>query len=431
VLSLLLAVPLLAGVAAPARADTVLDWNSVLLAAIRLTRPPPPMAARDMAIMNTAIYDAVNAASALRYRPYHYDGPPILGASADAAAAAAGYRILSRLFPEVPIQAPSLAARMQAIYDRAVGAAKAPAVAAGVALGDRQADAMLEARAHDGAEADAPPYLGDVTLGRWRPTPPGMLPGLLPQWPRVTPWTMTSAAQFRPHGPPPMTSPVWAGSLNMVQALGSAAGEVRGPERTEIALFWADNDGTETPPGHWLNIAIGVAGAKRLDLLQNARLMALLGTTEADAAIVAWDAKYAFSTWRPITAIAQAASSGNAEVTPQPGWTPLLATPPFPEYMSGHSTFSAAAATILSLYFGDDDIAFTARTDAPELVGVTRRFSSFSAAAEEAGMSRIYAGIHFHFSHLDGAAAGRSVANYVFDNYFQAASGIAAAVSTR
>jgi hypothetical protein len=428
---MLLAALLLGCVSPPARADAVLDWNGVLLAAIRLARPPPPMAARDMAIMNTAIYDAVNAAGALRYRPYRYDGPAVLGASAEAAASAAAYRVLSGLFPEIPAQAPGLAASMQALYDRSAGDARTPAVAAGVALGDRQAEAMLAARAHDGADANPPPYLGNTTPGRWRPTAPGLLPGLLPQWPRVTPWTMTAAGQFRPPGPPPMTSPVWAGSLNMVQALGSAASLVRGPERTEIALFWADLDGTETPPGHWLDITMSVAAEHGLGLLQNARLLALVSVTEADAGIVAWDAKYTYGAWRPITAIAEAASSGNAEVTPEPGWTPLLTTPPFPEYVSAHSTFSSAAATALCLFFGDDQVAFTARTDAPGLHGVTRRFTSFSAAADEAGMSRIYGGIHFRFSHLDGNAAGRRLAHYVFDNYFQPASGIAATVTTR
>ena len=413
-----------------ARADAVLDWNSVLLAAIRLTRPLPPVAARDMAMMNTAIYDSVNAASALRYRPYRYDGPRILGASAEAAATAAAYRVLSRLFPEVPARAPGLAARMQALYERAAGDATSPAIAAGIALGARQADTILAARASDGADAVKPPYRGVATPGRWRPTPPALLPGALLQWPQVTPWAMAVPTQFRPPAPPPMTSAIWAGSMNMAQALGSAASAVRGPDRTEIALFWADQDGTETPPGHWLDIAMSVAAERGLDLLQNARLLALVSVTEADAGIVAWDAKYAYGAWRPITAIAEAASSGNPEVTPEPGWTPLLTTPPFPEYVSAHSTFSSAAATALRLFFADDQVAFTARTDAAGLYGVTRRFTSFSSAAEEAGMSRVYGGIHFHFSHMAGNVAGRRLGEYVFDNYFQSGAGIAATVTT-
>ena len=204
----------------------------------------------------------------------------------------------------------------------------------------------------------------------------------------------------------------------MVQALGAATSAFRGAERTEIALFWADEDGSETPPGHWLDIAMGVAAERGLDLLQTARLMAMVSVAEADAAIVAWDAKYTYSTWRPITAIPLAESSGNADVTPEQGWKPLLTTPAFPEYVSGHSVFSGAASAALCLFFGDDQATFTAHTDAPDLRGVTRRFGSFSQAADEAGMSRIYGGIHFHFSHLAGAGAGRAAWRpYVFDGF--------------
>jgi membrane-associated phospholipid phosphatase len=226
-----------------------------------------------------------------------------------------------------------------------------------------------------------------------------------------------------------MNSGKWAGSVNMTQALGAATGRARASERTQIALFWADGDGTETPPGHWIDIAAGIAAARRLDLVDEARLMALISTAEADAAIAAWDAKYAYAAWRPITAIGEAAASGNTEVTPDREWKPLLATPPFPEYISGHSTFSAAAAAILARFFGSDRIAFSVRSDTPELRAVVRRFTSFSAAAEEAGVSRIYGGIHFRFSHLDGLATGDAVGRTVFDNFFQRQAAIATSVS--
>ena len=414
-----------------ARADAVLDWNLVLLDVIRQLRLTPPTASREMAVMNTAVYDAVSTASGLLYRPYHYDGAPVLGASTAAAAAAAAYRVLSSIDPESSRRAPALAARMRALYERDAGRAKSASVKAGVALGERQASAILALRAHDGFDATPPPYVGAAKPGAWRPTPPGMLPGLLPQWANMAPWTMTSPTQFRPAGPPPMTSAIWAGSFNMVQALGSLDGTLRKPARTEIAQFWADEEGSETPPGHWLDIAIGVAMRKHLDLLDNARLMAMVSAAEADAAIVAWDAKYAYSTWRPVTAIAEAADSGNAEVTPDPQWAPLLTTPPFPEYISGHSTFSGAAATILARFFGDDRVEFTTRTDAPQLRGVEHHFASFSQAAEEAGMSRIYGGIHFLFAHRDGIAAGRKLAQYVFDNFFQPVAPISASASAR
>ena len=431
-LRLLAAVAVALLIASPqARADAVLDWNVLLLDVIRQLRLTPPMASREMAVMNTAVYDAVRASSGLLYNPYHYDGAAVLGASAEAAAAAAAYRVLSSVDPELARRAPALAARMRARYDRDVGRVQSASAKAGVALGEQQASAILTLRAHDGFDATPPLYVGAVKPGAWRPTPPDMLPGLLPQWAKMTPWTMISSSQFRPPGPPPMTSAVWAGSLNMTQALGSVDGTLRTPARTEIALFWADEEGSETPPGHWLDIAIGIATHKRLDLLESARLMAALSVAEADAAIVAWDAKYAYSTWRPVTAIAEAADSGNVEVTPDPNWKPLLTTPPFPEYISGHSTFSGAAATILARFFGGDRMEFAARTDAPQLRGVERRFASFSQAAEEAGMSRIYGGIHFLFSHRDGIAAGGKIAQHVLDNFFQSVAPISASANAR
>jgi hypothetical protein len=416
-------------VAVPAHAGTVLDWNAVLLDVIRLMRLTPPMASRELAIMNTAAYDAVSAANGLLSRPYHYDGPAVAGASPEAAASAAAYRVLARLEPGVAARAPALAARIQALYRRDTGAAHSPSAEAGIALGEQRADDILALRLHDGFNVSPPPYYGSTKPGAWRPTPPDLAPGLLPQWATMPPWAMRSPSQFRPPGPPPMNSASWSGSLNMTQALGSANGAVRNPERTQIALFWSDDDGTETPPGHWIDIASGIAAAKHLNILDEARLMALLSTAEADAAILAWDAKYAYGAWRPVTAINNAAETGNPEITPDNLWRPLLTTPPFPEYISGHSTFSAAAAAILARFFGGDAMDFNVRTDAQQLHGVVRHFTSFSAAAEEAGMSRVYGGIHFRFSHLDGEAAGYRLANYIVDNFFQPMAPIAASVN--
>jgi len=412
------------------RADTVLDWNAVVLDVVRLMRLTPPMASRELAIVNTAAFDAVDAASGLPFRPYSYDGAGVPDASPRAAAAAAAYRVLSRLEPGIAARAPALAARMQALYERDTrGGEQAASIAAGIALGQQRADAIIALRAHDGFDVSPPPFWGSAKPGAWRPTPPEMAPGLLPQWATMPPWAMRSPAQFRPPGPPPMGSAKWAGSVNMTQALGSTGSRVRTAERTQIALFWADADGTETPPGHWIDIAAGIAAERHLELIDEARLMALISTAVADAAIAAWDAKYIYNTWRPVTAISEAAAIGSTEVTPDREWKPLLATPPFPEYISGHSTFSAAAAAILARFFGSDRTSFSARTDTPELRAVLRHFASFSAAAEEAGMSRIYGGIHFRFSHLDGLATGDAVGRYVFDNFFQPQAAIATSFS--
>ena len=237
---------------------------------------------------------------------------------------------------------------------------------------------------------------------------------LLPQWATLDPFTLNSASQFRPNGPPSLTSQAYADAFNEVKELGSATGSTRTPEQTAIARFWADGAGSYTPPGHWNQIAEQIADQRGLSLLENARLFAELNLALADAAIAAWDAKYTYGSWRPITAIPEADLDGNPATEAQSDWQPFLITPNFPEYISGHSTFSAAAATILAATFGD---ATTFTTQSLTLPGVKRTFASFSAAADEAGRSRIYGGIHYEFSNQDGQATGRKVGEWVLQSF--------------
>jgi hypothetical protein len=182
-------------------------------------------------------------------------------------------------------------------------------------------------------------------------------------------------------------------------------------------LFWADNAGTETPPGHWLRIAAEVATALGLPTIERARLLALVGLGVADAAIVSWDAKYSYNHWRPVTAIRAASTEGNPGTVEDQTWSPLIGTPPFPSYTSGHSTFSAAAATIIARVLGSDNIAFT--TTSQGLPDVTRSFSSFSAAAAEAGQSRIYGGIHFQYDNQHALDNGAELGNLVVDGFLR------------
>src|SRR5262249_8313361 len=161
--------------------------------------------------------------------------------------------------------------------------------------------------------------------------------------------------------------------------------------------------GTATPPGHWNQIAQGVARTRRTTVAENARLFALLNLALADAGIVSWDCKYQYHFWRPIEGIRSAAVQADADVSGDPNWTPLIARPPFPSYTSGHSTFSSAAATVLAHFFGTDDVRFTISSD--DLPRTTRSFGSFSAAAAEAGRSRIFGGIHWEFDNADGLAS--------------------------
>jgi len=391
-------------------ADVVLQWNEVLLDAVRTSRTPPPPASRNMAIMHVAMYDAVNSIDG-SYTPYLVakGGPP--GASPEAAAAQAAHDTLLALYPQLKTTIDT------ALSDSLAAVPDGPAEEKGIAVGRYVANKVLLARRYDGADASVP-YSPGTAPGDWQPTPPAYAPALFPQWPNVKSFAMTSAGQFRPPAPPPLTSADYATAVNEVKALGGdgvTTPTARTADQTLIANFWADGAGTETPPGHWNTIAQEVSTARGTSLVENARLFALLNIALADAAIDAWDCKYQFNVWRPVTAIRAADADGNPDTVPDPTWTPLLVTPAFPSYMSGHSTFSSAGAAILASFFGTDDVTFTTGSDA--LPGQTRTFPSFSAAAAEAGQSRIYGGIHFQFDNQSALASGHALGDYVADNF--------------
>jgi membrane-associated phospholipid phosphatase len=387
-------------------ADAVLDWNSAALDAIRADKTAPPIAARDLAMMQVAVFDAVNAITG-GYHGYvmHRHGPK--DASAPAAVAQAAHDVLTAVFPEQ-------AATFDAKLASSLSGQKGPGVNKGVALGRDSARAILKARKDDGS-TDQVTYTVGSGPGVWQPTPPAFSTNpLLPQWPGVTPFAVPGGNTFRPPGPPALGSAEYAAALDEVKSLGAVNSTTRTPDQTEIANFWADGAGTATPPGHWNQIAADVGTARHNTLAQNARMFALLDVALADAGICCWDCKYQFNFWRPVTSIRAADTDGNPATTADPSWTPLLVTPPFPTYVSGHSTVSAAAATELADFFGTDKVHFATGDDT--LPGVTRSFDSFSAAAAEAGQSRIYGGIHYQFDNQDGLALGRKVGSYVFSH---------------
>lgn len=336
----------------------------------------------------------------------HTNSPP--NASREAAVAGAANRVLRYAWPQFTTTFDAaLQAQLFALPNNA-------ARAAGLAWGRQVAQDLVTERAFDGATfgVDYRPSHGP---GRWEPTPLLFASALLPQWPGVTPFTLVSGDQFRPGPPPALGSPEWALQCNEVQSLGALNSLVRTPEQTEIAWFWADGVGTETPPGHWIRIAAQLAEAKNLPLLESARLFALLNLALADAGIACWDSKYAYDWWRPITAIRAADTDGNPATEPDPAWSPLITTPPFPEHVSGHSTFSAAGAAVLAAFHGSDRFTFTLESDG--LFGVTRSCNWFSEAAKEAGNSRIYGGIHFQSANRDGQTVGHAVGRHVMANY--------------
>lgn len=399
---ILLLVVALSNCASAARADVVTDWNAAALDAIRADRTPPPTASRALAILHVAIYDAVIGIER-SHDPYLVASAVQRSASREAAASAAAHAALVSLFP-------AHAARFDELRASTLGSmADGPQKRAGVQWGESVAAQILASRALDNSDAivPAPSRSG---LGTWEPTPPALSEYLQPQWAFVAPFAMDGDAHFRPQGPPAIDSERYAADYNEVKALGAAAGSVRTDEQTLIAQFWADGAGTETPPGHWNSIARDVASGRGNTIEQNARLFALLNVAMADAAICAWDAKYFYDFWRPVTAIRAGDVDGNPATAGDASWTSFLVTPPFPDYVSGHSTFSAAAAAVLARFFGDDAIAFATGSDV--LPGIVRQFASFSAAAREAAISRVYGGIHFRSANEDGFASGRAIGEW-------------------
>jgi hypothetical protein len=397
------------GVASTTHADVVTDWNAAALNAIRVAKTPPPIASRALAILHAAIYDALNGISRT-HEAYVVQSEVPSSASKEAAAAAAAHRALTALFP-------TSASSFEALYTAALASVpNGPQKNRGIAWGESVANWILMWRASDGFDATVSPPNGSGA-GKWEPTPPGFGSYLLPQWAFVSPFAMPSSENFLPPGPPSLDSAKYTDDYNEVKALGAAVGSARTPEQDLIALFWADGAGTETAPGHWNTIARNVGSALGNTMEQNARLFALLNVAMADAAICAWNAKYTYDFWRPVTAIRNGESDGNPATIGDPTWSSFIATPPFPDYVSGHSTFSGAASTVLAAFYGTDAITFTTGSDF--LPGVIRRFTSFSAAAREAAVSRLYGGIHFRSANEDGLEAGIAIGEWTFTHFMQ------------
>jgi hypothetical protein len=386
----------------PAPPDPVLRWNEEVLAAVKAEKTPPPVAARNLALVHVAMYDAVALAGGA-YRPFRADVRAPAGADPAVAAAIAAHRVLIELYPR---RVNNLDAALDDTLDHVP---EGPAKSGGITFGQAVAEKLLRWRAGDATTAAQHTYKPKEEAGRWRPTPPAHAEPLLPGWGNVAGFAVTDPSKFRPPGPAALDSEAYATSFRIVRRLGSATSPTRTKEQTEIAHFWADGEGTVTPPGHWNRIARSVAVEKKLTPAETARLFALLNVAMADASVVCWDCKYRFDVWRPITAIREV----------DPTWTPLLPSPPFPAYTSGHSSFSGSAAAALEAFFGTDRVRFSSTSDG--LPGVTRSFDSFSAAAEEAGASRIYGGIHWTFDNTDGLACGREIGEFVARRHFLSA----------
>ena len=310
--------------------------------------------------------------------------------------------------------------------------AKSRGVEWGRAVGRR----VLEMRTDDGSEpSEVNYYLGRYERRtdslRWRPTGPfySARPGpafasfdrcLYPGHGYITPWTMTSGSQFRApdfHDP---ASPVFAEEFDTIRRLGGADSAIRTADQSEIALFWEDGPWGITPPGHFIYIAMQLLQDRGLSFIELARAFALIGMTQCDASICAWDSKYHHDILRPESAIRVRApefDNPDLRVVRQPGWRSHIPTPAFPAYPSGHSTFGAAGAEMIALIHGPD-VSFSGRSPDgvlwPQLAGVTRRWTSLNHMAEENGLSRLYGGVHWEIDHTEAMKAGRVIARQGF-----------------
>ena len=390
-----------------ANADVVTSWDRAMGDAIDTAHTAPPPAMRAAAIVQSAVFDAVNGI-ARRYTAVHVQPAAPRGASREAAAASAAHETLVALFPQQQATLDAkLAETLAQLDDNSDGGGRS--VARGIEWWQTVADAILAWRGLDGFSSVLPPYAPVSVPGRWQPAPPAFAGPLFREFATMTPFALTSPSQFLPAAPPPLGSARYAADFNEVKAIGSATSATRTAEQAQTALFWAG----DPPAAIWNRAADDLAERADVSLLTNARRLALVNIALIDAVISIWNAKNAFDTWRPITAIRQAATDGNDETSADPSWTPLLATPPFQEYPAGHPGVSNAAASVLASIYGDDT-AFTLTSAG--LPGVQRSFTSFSSAVAQVGDARVWGGIHFRFACDAAVGMGAAVARFVTAN---------------
>jgi len=382
-----------------ADADVVRDWNVQLLKVPSAVGPPQ---ARLLAIMHVAMHDAVNSITG-EYQTYRRPATAPFGASPVAAAAAAAHLVLVRLLP----------ASMIPTYDAAlVDSIKdipEPERMWGVAVGEEVAQRLLDERSHDGMSVVVP-YTPGTGPGAWVPTFPLFAAALLPGFGKVVPFALNSGDQFRPDGPPSLTSDAYAADVNEVQARGDFDGESKGNRshaESATARFWLGNS---IPI--FMQIARQMSLDRGLGLAETARFFALVSIAGMDAYVAAWDAKYTYNFWRPITAIQHADSDGNPATIGDASWLPLGGTPPFPDYVSGHTTYTGAFVHVLERVFGTEPVTFTVMNSNVPAGEQSRTYHSIRELSDEMIEARILAGIHFRTADVDGNRLGRQVAQF-------------------
>jgi membrane-associated phospholipid phosphatase len=376
------------------------DWNRELIT-IQGTpgeQPATVHSTRSFAILQAAEYDAVVSITH-RGQPYLFSVLAARDANPEAAADQAAHDVLTALYPSVKGSLDTmLATELAAIRD---GRAKT----AGERVGAKVAERLIGIRSTDGSAATPPPFTAGDQPGDYRPTPPNFPAPVFTNWGSITPFVLHNGAQFRPGPPPPITSAAYAAALNEVKSLGQNTSTTRTADQTAAAKFWGSAPIWNT----WNQVAQNLAVSRHASLEQTATVFANLDLALADATIALYDAKYHYLIWRPVTAIELGNTIGNPGIVGDPTWLPLAVTAPDPSFPGAHSTISQAAASVLTAFYGHrQPLAIT-------LNGITRSFGSFQAAANEAGLSRIFAGQHTRLDHEAGQRLGVQVAESVLD----------------
>jgi len=383
--------------------NVVAQWDAIASTTIVANAKVGPAASSVwFSYVHLAVFDAVNAFDH-RFQPYVFTTNPPPGANKDAAAVAAAHWILVNYFlSQQTTLDTAFNASLAAISDTPAN------IAAGQAVGEASAKALIIARANDGLLANVL-YTPPVGPGYWLPTPPAFGPPVTPWLGQMVPFTMSSAAQFFPdEGPDALDSQQWIDDYNQVMTLGALNSTVRTPQQTEIGLFW-----TEHTAQQYARAFQNLATQKGLSTSDTARLMAMLWAGFADAGIGCFNAKYSFSFWRPVTAIP--VGGANPALTADPNWLPLGTTPSHPEYPAAHGCVTGAVSTILAGYFGTTKLAFSVDS---LVTNTTHNFTSTSDLMKEVENARIYAGFHYHHSVIQGRVLGLKVGDQLMHQYF-------------
>jgi hypothetical protein len=366
----------------------------------------PPVASLHVAMVELAMYDAVNAID--RTREPYLRGLPRASrtASKSAAAATAAYKVLVGFQPPL---ADIVKANLKVLYDATLAAIPdGRRENAGIRIGNAVAAKMLAKRANDGRFV---PYsfTASNVVGKWRPELPLFISDPFAWVSNVKPFTMRRPSQFRTRGPLSLTSEQYAIELNEVKALGGMVSS-RTPEQTELGRFYSAN------PLPMMHRAFReISAARNLSITRAARLFGMLSSSSADALIGCWDDKDYWSFWRPITAIHEADNDGNPATSGDPSWAPFLPTPPYPDHPSGYNCFVGAMMYAGRAFFGDNvGISLTS-----PVTMTTRTYPRFTAVLTDTIDARIYLGFHFRAPDVQGASLGRNVAKWVKDHYFE------------